>query len=92
MFKSNVRIYTSELSREINAKKQHHTENCAGHMKRKKIPPMSTKNGLKLEETDKRIKDQNLNLTELEGALIAKKYNIPENIPTAKIKVDSSLR
>ena len=110
MFKSNVRIYTTELSREINAKKQHHTENCideliptpidgkndiyicltcVGHMKRKKIPPMSTKNCLKLQETDKMMKDQNLNLTELEGALIAKNiifqkiYQLPKSRWTA---------
>ncbi len=36
------------------------------------MPPMSTLNGLKLTETDKQIKDQQLELTELEGALIAK--------------------
>ena len=58
-------------------------------MKRKKIPPMSTKNGLKLEETDKMINDQNLNLTELEGALIAKNiifqkiYQLPKSRWTA---------
>ena len=28
MFKSNVRLYTFELAKEINAKKQDHTENC----------------------------------------------------------------
>merc|ERR1711954_364199 len=98
------------LSREINAKKQWHTENCideliptpidgrndiyicltcVGHMKRRKIPPMSTKNGLRLEETDKMIKDQNLELTELEGALIAKNiifqkiYQLPKSRWTA---------
>ena len=58
-------------------------------MKRKKIPPMSTKNGLKLKETDKMLKDQNLNLTELEAALIAKNiifqkiYQLPKSRWTA---------
>ena len=88
MFKSNVRLYTAELAREINTKKEEHTKDCideliptkidgknehyicltcVSHMKRKKIPPMSTKNGLKLKETDTMLKDQNLNLTELEA-------------------------
>ena len=41
-------------------------------MKNKKIPPMSVKNGLKLVETDNELKAQKLEMTELEGALIAK--------------------
>ena len=41
-------------------------------MKNGKMPPMSTKNNLTLAETDRFIKDQNLDLTELEAALIAK--------------------
>ena len=62
---------------------------CVNHMKNKKIPPMSTKNGLELTETDKMIKDQNLDLTELEGALIAKNiifqkiYQLPKSRWTA---------
>ena len=36
------------------------------------MPPISTLNGLKLTETDKQIQEQQLELTELEGALIAK--------------------
>ena len=45
---------------------------CVKHMKNGKMPPMSTKNNLTLAETDRFIKDQNLDLTELEAALIAK--------------------
>ena len=62
---------------------------CVRHLKMKKMPPMSTENGLKLEETDKQIKDQNLELTELEGALIAKNiifqkiYQLPKSRWTA---------
>ena len=55
----------------------------------KKMPPMSTGNGLKLAETDKQIKDQGLELTELEGALIARNiifqkiYQLPKSRWTA---------
>ena len=52
---------------------------CVTHMKRKKVPPMSVMNGLKLNESDAQLKDQELEMTELEGALIAK------NIPFQKI-------
>ena len=45
---------------------------CLRHLKKKKVPPMSATNGLLLSETDQMIKDQNLQLTELEAALIAK--------------------
>ena len=45
---------------------------CLKHIKKKKLPPMSAMNGLQLNETDKEIEDQNLKLSELEGALIAK--------------------
>ena len=53
------------------------------------MPPMSVLNGLKLAETDKQIKDQKLDLTELEGALIAKNiifqkiYQLPKSRWTA---------
>ena len=40
---------------------------CVKHMKNMKLPPMSAMNGLILNETDKMIQDQGLNLTELEG-------------------------
>ena len=62
---------------------------CVRHLKMKKMPPMSTENGLKLVETDKEIKHQNLELTELEGALIAKNilfqkiYQLPKSRWTA---------
>ena len=62
---------------------------CARHMKGNKIPPMSLKNGLKLTESDKDLKDQKLEMTELEGALIAKNiifqkiYQLPKSRWTA---------
>jgi hypothetical protein len=58
-------------------------------MQNSKLPPMSTMNGLKLKETDKQIHEQNLQLTELEGALIAKNiifqkiYQLPKSRWTA---------
>ena len=42
------------------------------YLKMGKLPPSSVKNSLKLDETDNDVKEQNLVLTELEGALIAK--------------------
>ena len=94
MFKSNVRIFTSELVEQINSKKTGLIDlcieyptiptkidgqnksyiclTCVKHMKNQKMPPMSTKNSLTLIETDDVIKQQNLDLTELESALIAK--------------------
>ena len=47
-------------------------ETCIRYLRLRKMPPMSTMNGLKLTETDKQIKKQQLELTELEGALISK--------------------
>ena len=58
---------------------------CVRHMKKKKIPPMSAMNGLKLCETDEQIEQEGLTLTELEGALIAKSiifqkiYQLPKS-------------
>ena len=58
-------------------------------MKKQKMPPMSITNGLQLSETDKEIKEQNLQLTELKGALIAKNiifqkiYQLPKSGWTA---------
>ena len=58
-------------------------------MKAKKIPPMCTKNGLKLSETDAELREQKLEMTELEGALIAKNiifqkiYQLPKSRWTA---------
>ena len=62
---------------------------CVAHMKRKKVPPMSVMNGLKLNESDAQLKDQELEMTELEGALIAKNilfqkiYQLPKSRWTA---------
>ena len=62
---------------------------CLRHMQNKKMPPMSTMNCLQLKETDKQIHEQNLQLTELEGALIAKNiifqkiYQLPKSRWTA---------
>ena len=47
-------------------------ETCVRYLRSNKMPPMSVMNGLKLEETDEHIRNQGLQLTELEGALIAK--------------------
>ena len=46
---------------------------CLKYMKRNKMPPMCWKNGLELYETVSEIKNQNLWLTEMEGAMIARK-------------------
>ena len=94
MFRSNVRIFTTELENQINREepglcdkciekpnilteidgqyKCYICLTCVRHMKNQKLPPMSEKNNLTLTESDTSIKDQNLELTELEGALIAK--------------------
>ena len=62
---------------------------CIKHMNNKKIPPMSAMNGLQLHETDEMIDSEGLNLTELEGALIAKTiifqkiYQMPKSRWTA---------
>ena len=45
---------------------------CVRYLKAGKIPPSSVKNSLELHETDNEIKEEDLVLTELEGALIAK--------------------
>ena len=58
-------------------------------MRSQKIPPMSAMNGLQLNETDEMIEEEGLNLTELEGALIAKTiifqkiYQLPKSRWTA---------
>ena len=58
---------------------------CVRHMKKNNIPPMSAMNGLQLSETDERIEQEGLTLTELEGALIAKSiifqkiYQLPKS-------------
>ena len=46
---------------------------CLSYLKKNKMPPMCWKNGLELYETESELKKQNLWLTELEGALIARK-------------------
>ena len=45
---------------------------CANYIRKKKLPPSSAKNGLKLEETDEALKKDDLILTALEASLIAK--------------------
>ena len=45
---------------------------CIRYFKKGQIPPSSVKNSLELHDTDNELKKQNLVLTELEGALIAK--------------------
>ena len=58
-------------------------------MKAKKMPPMCVKNGLKLEESDNELREQMLEMTELEAALVAKNiifqkiYQLPKSRWTA---------
>ena len=62
---------------------------CLRHLKKRKVPPMSAVNGLQLTESDQIIEEQNLKLTELEAALIAKTiifqkiYQLPKSRWTA---------
>ena len=88
LFESNVEVITEKLKDEINTKKCGHfldcieeeivtpingkndcyiCKTCIGHMKARNIPPMSVRNNLSLEP-----QDEDLQLTELEGALISK--------------------
>ena len=53
-------------------KKTYICKTCVGHMRKKKLPPMSAMNGLQLAETDEMIKKEGPTLTELVAALIAK--------------------
>ena len=80
----------SRIPTRINGEKKYYLcRTCLRHMQNKKMPPMSSMNGLKLKETDKEIQDQDLQLTELEGALIAKNiifqkiYQLPKSRWTA---------
>ena len=62
-----------EVKTSINGqKKAYICETCVRYLRLKKMPPMCVMNGLKLIDTDKELCEQNLELTELEGALIAK--------------------
>lgn len=45
---------------------------CLKYLRRGKLPPSSVMNNLQLHETDEELKEQDLVLTELEGALISK--------------------
>ena len=57
---------------------------CVKYLKQKKMPPISSLNGLALTETDEDIKKQKLELTELEGALIFQKiFQLPKSRWTA---------
>ena len=62
---------------------------CLKHMKKHKLPPMSAMNNLQLHRTDKKLEEEGLRLTELEGALIAKSiifqkiYQLPKSRWTA---------
>ena len=58
----------SDIETPINGKHDCYLcKTCIGHMKAKRIPPMSTLNNLQLDNLD-----ENMQLTELEGSLIAK--------------------
>ena len=105
MFHANVELITQKLKEDINNKKLGHFSDCVEteietpingrhdcyicktcivHMKKQKIPPMSVTNKLKLAK-----QDESLNLTELEGSLIAKNlifqkiYQLPKSRWTA---------
>ena len=88
LFFSNVEVITDRLKNTINEKKPGHfrtcverdivtpingrndcyiCKTCISHMKAKKLPPMAAKNNLELDS-----QDESLQLTELEGSLIAK--------------------
>merc|ERR1712016_73689 len=45
---------------------------CHLHLKKGKLPPKSVKNGLELLDTDQDLKDQGLDLNELEETLIGR--------------------
>ena len=45
---------------------------CLTYLKKGKMPPTSVMNQLELHQSDKDLQEQNLNLTELEGSLIAR--------------------
>ena len=49
---------------------------CINHMKAKKLPPMAVRNNLELD-----TQDESLQLTELEGSLIAKNFPNPDGLP-----------
>ena len=105
LFHSNVEVITQRLKDNINDRKMGHfgdciedeietpingrndsyiCKTCITHMKAKKLPPMSVKNNLRLT-----AQDDTLQLTELEGALIAKNlifqkiYQLPKSRWTA---------
>ena len=105
LFHSNVAVITQKLRENINERKLGHfidcveeeiatpingendcylCKTCITHMKEKKMPPMAASNKLRLE-----VQDENLQLTELEGALIAKNlifqkiYQLPKSRWTA---------
>ena len=54
-----------------NAQDQFICKTCLGYMKKRKVPPTSAMNGLRLKQTDKQIEDEGLSLSELENSLIA---------------------
>ena len=74
-----VQVQHAHLKTPVDYKKDSQYENkrficstCVRHMKAGKLPPSSVMNNLQLTHTDQFLKEQNLQLTELEGTLIAK--------------------
>ena len=61
---------------------------CLTYLKRGKLPPVSVMNQLGLHQSDKQLKEENLNLTELEASLISpsilfeKIYQLPKSLWT----------
>ena len=58
---------------------------CVKYMKTQKLPPMSTMNGLQL-------KGPSTGIDRIRGFLDSKDNNIPKDIPTAEVKMDSTQR
>ena len=65
--------WTEEFKDEIGCKEHKYICNtCIKYLRRNKMPPLCAANGLKLNEAEKMLKSEDLLLTELEGALIAR--------------------
>ena len=65
--------WTKEFKDEIGSKEHKYICNtCIKYLRRNKMPPLCVANGLKLNEPEKKLKSEDLMLTELEGALIAR--------------------
>ena len=65
--------WTEEYMVEIGEKEHKYICNtCVKHLRKNKMPPLCAANGLRLNESENTMKSDDLMLTELEGALIAR--------------------